>query len=172
MNHLLLVLITFALSFSACAQPYYPDADKEAQRGEPIRDRKTQFTPYELYPWSLKSAPRLLDIYREKYDQSKQDPKENDAEELLNSKLRMDIRSLISDRNKFISYAMQDKSLSTEQREIIQGIQKASFPILQKKDIDELSSEELIKSISDEAVLISPMVKEFLDKREVEKNRP
>lgn len=170
MKHLLLILSFFWAALSVFAQTVPSDTTKV---GPKLIDghRETPFTPYELYPAALRSSPKLLDIYREKFELSKQDPKEEDAGKLLRSKLRMDVRSLINNRDKFVSYAKQDKFLSTEQKKIINEIIKASFPLLNEKDIDELTSEELIKCINNEAATIGPMVKEFIDKRGGEKNR-
>lgn len=171
MKYPLLALIVFVLSFFICIQSIYSKSNKEIQGGIPIRDRRSQFTPYELYPWRLRSCLRLLDLYKKeyKYDSDQQNSEEGGDKELLKSRLRMDMRSLINERNDFVSYALRDKSLSAEQKEIIQKIQKISFLILQKKDINELTIKELIESISDEAITIGPMVKKFMDKREAVK---
>jgi len=81
------------------------------------------------------------------------------------------MRPLIEERDAFLNYSKQDKSLSAEQRRIVEEIQKASLPILKQKKIEGLTSEELIQSISDESSTIAPLVKQFLDKMDAGKKR-
>jgi hypothetical protein len=98
-------------------------------------------------------------------------PGDKTVEESYRSKLRITMRPLIEERDAFLNYSKQDKSLSAEQRRIVEEIQKASLPILKQKKIEGLTSEELIQSISDESSTIAPLVKQFLDKMDAGKKR-
>lgn len=150
----------------ANSHPKHPDVNKHA-----VRDRQTPYSPYEAYPLGLKSAEKILGIYREQYEIQRKEADEKEATESYRSKLRITMRSLIDEHAKFVSYAEQDKILTAGQVKVVVTIKNASFPILKQKDIESLSCEQLIQSIQNESLTLGPLVKQFFEKIDNAKRR-